>query len=103
MTKTIAKTPTPTPAPLTTAQDAAMDQIDPNDLYALRDLIGLAAFAAEAQRVLCEIDSLAMRMPEVGQALGEHIENWREWTEFSCPLGAVLKRTSAKIDALIEC
>ena len=53
------------------------------ELIQMRNLIGLATFAAEARRVLVEIDLIAEEKPAIHNALGSAINARRQWVE--CP------------------
>lgn len=51
------------------------------ETYRLRNIVGLAAFATEARRVLREIDMLANQMPHLSEALA-FIKDRRQWSEY---------------------
>lgn len=59
------------------------------ELIQTRHIIGLATFAAEARRVLKEVDLIADQLPHVGAALGI-IEARRQWSEYPDTLAPVL-------------
>ena len=71
---------------------------DTIDLYKLRNLVALAAFAAEARRVLTEIDLCCEIFPSVNAQLSQHIEARRQWSEIPDTLSSVLMYVHSDLD-----
>ncbi len=71
------------------------------ELIEIRHVIGLAAFAAEARRVLTAVDSVADAMPDVGAALNGLIPDRRQWTECHDMLAPVLGDVCERLDLLL--
>jgi hypothetical protein len=83
-------TPDAVPGAAPAAPPAAL--LDANahwDALGLRDLLGLAVMAVEADRVLCDLDVLQGQSPELRRWLGE-IEAWRSWIDWRGKLGGAL-------------
>ncbi len=53
------------------------------ELTEIHHIIGLAAFAIEARRILRDVDLVAESMPHVGEVLNKLIEARCQWSE--CP------------------
>ena len=60
-----------------------------SELIQTRNIIGLATFAAEARRVLMEVDLVAEQLPHIGDALGI-IGARRQWSACPDTLASVL-------------
>lgn len=71
------------------------------ELIEIRHVIGLAAFAAEARRVLTAVDSVADAIPNVGAALHELIPDSRQWSEYPDMLAPVLDDLHDRLGLLI--
>lgn len=71
------------------------------DLRGLRDLLGMAAMAVEADRVLSDLDVWAPLDPQLGRRL-ETIDAWRQWTEHRASLGGALAYMQHIVDRCIE-
>lgn len=72
-----------------------------SELAAMRDVIGLVAFAVEARRVLSEIDAVADGIPHIGDALSKAIDVRRQWTECPDTAAAVLASVYWRLDELL--
>ena len=72
-----------------------------SELAAMRDVIGLVAFAVEARRVLHAIDGVADGIPHVGDVLSETIEVRRQWMEFPDTAAAVLASMHWRLEELL--
>ena len=72
------------------------------ELAAMRDVIGLVAFAVEARRVLGAIDAVATGIPHIGVALTEAIDVRRQWTECPDTTAAVLNGIHDRLDELLN-
>jgi len=62
---------------------------DPLDVYGLRDLLGLAAMAVEADRVLRDLEVFEPTEPALRRCL-KSIDTWRQWSEYRSSLGGAL-------------
>lgn len=71
---------------------------DTVDLYKLRNLVALAAFAAEARRVLTEVDLCCEIFPSMNAQMSQHIEARRQWSEIPDTLSSVLMYVHADLD-----
>ena len=72
-----------------------------NELAAMRDVLGLVAFAVEARRVLQAVDVVADGIPHIGDALSKAIEVRRQWTEFPDTAAAVLAGIHSRLEDLL--
>jgi hypothetical protein len=72
-----------------------------SELGAMRDVLGLVAFAVEARRVLQAIDAVADVMPLVDEALSNAIDVRRQWTEFPDTAAAVLASVHWRLEELL--
>lgn len=70
------------------------------ELAAMRDVLGLLAFAVEARRVLQDVDTVAESMPQVNEALGV-IEVRRQWTEYPDTAANVLASMHWRLEELL--
>lgn len=73
-----------------------------SELAAMRDVIGLVAFAVEARRVLEDIDAVADGIPHIGDTLGKAIDVRRQWTECPDTAAAVLGSIYCRLDELLN-
>ncbi len=74
---------------------------DEQELRHLSHVIGMAAFAVEARRVLSEIDHLAAAMPQVDDVLAP-IATRHEWSEMPNTVAEVLRSVHYRLDALLD-
>ncbi|MBV7458789.1 hypothetical protein C8C94_4868 [Acidovorax sp. 94] len=72
-----------------------------SELAAIRDVIGLVAFAVEARRVLQAVDVAADGIPHIGKALSGVIDMRRQWTEFPDTAAAVLASMHWRLEELL--
>lgn len=72
-----------------------------SELQELRNLIGLAAFATEARRVLSEIELVADGVPELGKKLSELVNTRHEWIEHNDCAALVSRDAYNRLDALL--
>lgn len=72
-----------------------------DELFQIRNIVSLAAFACEARRVLSEIDSAAQIRPELGSVLGEMVYARSNWQELGDCTGDVLNDVRARLDTLL--
>lgn len=80
--------------------EISADLID--EMHAINSILGLCAFAAEARRVLDELDSSARMVPALGAQLGELIEARNQWSELPDSLPEVLEHAHARMAKLIS-
>ena len=71
------------------------------EFAAMRDVIGLVAFAVEARRVLEAIDAVADGIPHIGDTLTKAIDVRRQWTECPDTAAAVLNGIYYRLDELL--
>ncbi len=83
------------------AQSTTTLAVNPLYLFALRDTLALAAFAAEAYRVLEELDQVCQIYPELNDTLQKRIPARNEWREIDVALPAVLKRAAQQLDDVL--
>lgn len=72
-----------------------------NELIQIRHTIGLAAFAADARRVLAHVDLVAELVPHLGDALSKCIPARRQWSEYPDTLAPVLDDLHDRLGLLI--
>ena len=65
------------------AENTALPHEVQSELSEIHHIIGLAAFAIEARRILQGVDVVADSMPHVGEVLSKLIETRCQWAE--CP------------------
>ena len=70
------------------------------DFAALRNVVVLAAFAAEARRVLTDIHFVASAIPEIGEQLSRLVEANYQWTVYEDTLPEVLDGVAKQLDSL---
>lgn len=70
------------------------------EMYHAGKTLELAAFAAEARRVLVEIDSALFCRPEIKETLGESVAGFTEWKELEDASGEVLRQLARQIERL---
>ena len=101
-TKALASTCAKTDSPDADAQSPDTFAVNPSVLFALRDVLGLCAWAAEAHRVLDELELACQINPELEPILNRRIEARREWQNLDLPLAAVLKRATQQVEDMLE-
>lgn len=72
------------------------------ELFDLRNIIGLASFAAEARRVLGEIHATGQALPKLGDDLGRLVTGLNDWTDFPDTLPWVLSDVHRRLGVLLE-
>lgn len=65
-------------------------------------IVQLCAFAAEARRVLGDIDLAAQVSPDLGESLDRLVEARAEWTCHDDNTGIVLRYVAQQLDAVHE-
>lgn len=83
------------------AENIGMSYALQSELGAIRDVVGLVAFAVEARRVLREIDAVAEAVPLVGNTLSGTIETRGQWSEFPDTAASVLEGLHSRLDGLL--
>ena len=73
-----------------------------SELFELRNIIGLCAFAAEARRVLEEVSQAEQIRPELGATLSQLIPARRQWQEFGDHSGGVLNDVRKRLNVLLD-
>lgn len=73
-----------------------------NQLHKTRALVGLCSFAAEARRVLHEIDLAAEICPNVGEKLSRFVDARNQWKEHDDKLSMVLSEIDFQLGSVIE-
>ena len=89
------------PAPAPAAATPSMPTGFESELFELRNIIGLAAFAAEARRVLTEVDQVAVMHPALGDTLSKWIGARTGWRELGDHAGDVLNDVRQRLDTLL--
>lgn len=77
-----------------------MSQPTSIELMEMRNVLVLAAFAAEARRVLDGIELADRVYPEVGEKLGQVIEARRQWTLYDDTLSQVLNSVAERLEGM---
>lgn len=70
------------------------------ELMEMRNVLVLAAFAAEARRVLDGIELAGQYRPELGQQLSELVEARRQWTMYDDTLPQVLSSMAERLESM---
>lgn len=70
------------------------------DFWELRNILTLAAFAAEARRVLQEIDVVSGGVPEVEKVLSGMVESRNQWSTFDDTLPDVINSVARQLEEL---
>ena len=83
------------------AENTGLSDAVETELAAMRDVLGLLAFAVEARRVLLAVDTVAECMPQVGEVLGQTIDARRQWTDFPDTAAAVLATMHWRLEELL--
>lgn len=73
-----------------------------NQLIKARALVGLCSFAAEARRVLHEIDLAVEICPDIGEKLSRMVESHCQWKEHDDKMGEVLSEVEYELGSAIE-
>ena len=76
-------------------------QITPGTVYALRNVVMLAAFACEARRTLKELDMIAALVPELDATLSRLVENRGEWATHEETTANVLRYVADQLDTWV--
>ena len=76
-------------------------QITPGTVYALRNVVMLAAFACEARRTLKELDMIAALVPELDATLSRLVENRGEWSTHEDTTANVLRYVADQLDTWV--
>ena len=76
-------------------------QITPGTVYALRNVVMLAAFASEARRTLKELDMIAALVPELDATLSRLVENRGEWATHEETTANVLRYVADQLDTWV--
>lgn len=74
------------------------DQLS-DQLYQVHATLQLCSFAAEARRVLTDIDDFLVLHPGIEQRFSERIEAHSEWIEHDDSLALVLKNVTRQVKA----
>lgn len=72
------------------------------DFWELRNILTLAAFAAEARRVLQDIDVVSDGVPEVGKVLSRMVESRSQWSTFDDTLPDVINSVARQLEELAK-
>lgn len=72
------------------------------DFWELRNILTLAAFAAEARRVLSDIEIISDGVPEIGERLSTMIYGRRQWTTFDDTLPDVINSVASRLEELAK-
>ena len=83
------------------AQAPAQASAVESDLFELRNIIGLASFAAEARRVLLETHLVADCIPEFDEKLSRFVEHRSQWLESPDCLSDVLNDAYKRLNVLL--
>ena len=70
----------------------------PGSVYALRNIVMLAAFACEARRTLSELDRIAALVPELDATLSRLVEHRGEWSTYEDTTANVLRYVADQLD-----
>ena len=86
------------------AEKIMTDKIE-GELFQIRNIVGLSAFAAEARRVLSGLDQVVEMHPATGNLLSQLISSPRNWHEYGDFSGDVLNDVRQRLDDLLgdEC
>ena len=90
------------PAAAAAPAEQTMPSSAQSELFELRNIIGLCSFAAEARRVLEEIDHVANMCPEVGATLNQLISTRRNWRELGNHASDVLNDARERLNILLD-
>lgn len=71
-------------------------------LFAIRSIVGLCGFAAEARRTLDAIESVTEIDQNVEETLSRLVDSRHEWTEHGDHIGDVLKEIHSQLECVIE-
>ena len=83
------------------AENIGIPHVVQSELAAMRDVMGLVAFAVEARRVLQAIDTVADGIPHIGEALSKTIDVRRQWTECPDTAASVLESIYCRLGELL--
>ena len=73
-----------------------------HQLLKAQALVGLCSFAAEARRILHEIDLAAEICPDVGEKLSRLVASRNQWNEHDDKLGMVLSEIDFQLGSVID-
>ena len=76
-------------------------QITPGTVYALRNVVMLAAFACEARRTLKELDMIAALVPELDATLSRLVDKRGEWATHEDTTANVLRYVADQLDTWV--
>lgn len=72
------------------------------ELYEIRNIVGMATFAAEARRVLREILLMTDGVPEFNATLSRLVDNHGQWLEYPDCSAAVLNDVHKRLNVLLD-
>jgi hypothetical protein len=72
------------------------------DFWELRNIITLAAVAAEARRVLDDIEVISRGVPEFNESLSKLIDARRQWMTFDDTLPDVINSVAIRLEELAK-
>jgi hypothetical protein len=72
------------------------------DFWELRNILTLAAFAAEARRVLDDIEVISRGVPEFNESLSKLINGRRQWMIFDDTLPDVINSVAIRLEELAK-
>lgn len=72
------------------------------DVLHLKAVVQLAAFAAEAQRILGGIDWAAKIRPEIEEGIRAHVTAPANWASFEAPIASVLGEVAYQLERLAD-
>lgn len=70
------------------------------DFMAMRNVLMLAAFAAEARRVLEDIDFVTGSIPDLDERLTKLVHARRQWAVYEDTIPEVLDRVAKQLEAI---
>jgi uncharacterized protein with HEPN domain len=70
------------------------------DFLAMRDVLVLAAFAAEARRVLTDIDIVVRAIPDLDEQLSRMVHARNQWSLYADTIPEVLDGVAKQLAAL---
>lgn len=70
------------------------------DFRAMRNVLVLAAFAAEARRVLTDLDFVVSSIPEMDERLSQMVHARRQWSVYEDTIPEVLDDVAEQLAAL---
>lgn len=76
--------------------------LTPLDFMEMRNVLVLAAFAAEARRVLDRIELVEQMYPELGQKLSLLIDARRQWASYEDTAPDVINAVAERLEAMYK-